>query len=111
MRTPSDAYVGPIAVNSLASIHVDLVFMGVHGMTRETGFTTPNMLEAETGAVATLGYGIALALQGDEAGAGAALRRATELDAEVLARTRLDEGMREVVASVAAPRASIPATR
>jgi DeoR/GlpR family transcriptional regulator of sugar metabolism len=48
MRTPSDAYVGPIAVNSLASIHVDLVFMGVHGMTRETGFTTPNMLEAET---------------------------------------------------------------
>ena len=48
IRTPSDAYVGPIAVNSLASIHVDLVFMGVHGMTRETGFTTPNMLEAET---------------------------------------------------------------
>lgn len=47
-RTPSDAYVGPLAVNALASIHVDLVFMGVHGMTRETGFTTPNMLEAET---------------------------------------------------------------
>lgn len=47
-RTPSDAYVGPLAVNALASIHVDLVFMGVHGMTVETGFTTPNMLEAET---------------------------------------------------------------
>lgn len=47
-RTPSDAYVGPLAVNAMASIHVDLVFMGVHGMTRETGFTTPNMLEAET---------------------------------------------------------------
>jgi len=47
-RTPSDAYVGPLAVNALASIHVDLVFMGVHGMTLETGFTTPNMQEAET---------------------------------------------------------------
>ncbi len=48
VRTPSDAYVGPVAVNSLASIHVDLVFMGVHGMTEETGFTTPNLLEADT---------------------------------------------------------------
>ena len=48
VRTPSDAYVGPLAVHALATIHVDLVFMGVHGMTLETGFTTPNMLEAET---------------------------------------------------------------
>ena len=47
-RTPSDAYVGPFAVNALHSIHVDLVFLGVHGMTVETGFTTPNLLEAET---------------------------------------------------------------
>jgi DeoR/GlpR family transcriptional regulator of sugar metabolism len=47
-RTPSDAYVGPLAVHALHSIHVDLVFMGVHGMTLETGFTTPNLLEAET---------------------------------------------------------------
>jgi DeoR/GlpR family transcriptional regulator of sugar metabolism len=47
-RTPSDAYVGPLAANALASIHVDLVFMGVHGMTVETGYTTPNMAEAET---------------------------------------------------------------
>ncbi len=48
LRTPSDAYVGPFAVNALSSIHVDLVFMGVHGMTVETGFTTPNLNEAET---------------------------------------------------------------
>lgn len=48
VRTPSDAYVGPVAVNALASIHVDLVFMGVHGMTEETGYTTPNLLEADT---------------------------------------------------------------
>jgi DeoR/GlpR family transcriptional regulator of sugar metabolism len=48
VRTPSDALVGPVAINALASIHVDLVFMGVHGMSPETGFTTPNLLEAET---------------------------------------------------------------
>lgn len=48
VRTPSDAFVGPFAVNALRSIHVDLVFLGVHGMTIETGFTTPNLLEAET---------------------------------------------------------------
>jgi len=48
VRTPSDAYVGPFAVTALNSVHVDLVFLGVHGMTTETGFTTPNLLEAET---------------------------------------------------------------
>lgn len=48
IRTPSDTLVGPVAVNALAGIHVDLVFMGVHGMSPETGFTTPNLLEAET---------------------------------------------------------------
>lgn len=48
VRTRSDAYVGPIAVNALRSIHLDLVFMGVHGMAADTGFTTPNLLEAET---------------------------------------------------------------
>lgn len=48
MRTPSDALVGPIAVQSLSSLHLDQVFMGVHGMTERAGFTTPNMLEADT---------------------------------------------------------------
>ncbi len=47
VRTPSDALVGPLAVASLASVHVDIVFMGVHGM-YPRGFTTPNILEAET---------------------------------------------------------------
>ena len=47
VRTPSDALVGPIAVSSIGSVHVDIVFMGVHGMYRR-GFTTPNILEAET---------------------------------------------------------------
>jgi len=47
-RTPSDALVGPLAVQALASLHLDQVFMGVHGMTERAGFTTPNLLEAET---------------------------------------------------------------
>lgn len=48
VRTPSNALVGPFAVSTLRSIHVDLVFMGVHGMDPHSGFTTPNVLEADT---------------------------------------------------------------
>lgn len=48
VRTPSDALVGPVAVSSLRSLHVDVLFMGIHGMAQEAGFTTPNLLEAET---------------------------------------------------------------
>jgi DeoR/GlpR family transcriptional regulator of sugar metabolism len=48
VRTPSDALVGPIAVSALGQLHLDLVFLGVHGMTEHAGFTTPNLLEADT---------------------------------------------------------------
>jgi DeoR/GlpR family transcriptional regulator of sugar metabolism len=48
VRTPSDALVGPIAVASLESLHLDLVFLGVHGMDPRAGYTTPNVLEADT---------------------------------------------------------------
>ncbi len=48
VRTPSDALVGPVAVTALRSLHVDQVFMGVHGMSERAGFTTPNLTEAET---------------------------------------------------------------
>jgi DeoR/GlpR family transcriptional regulator of sugar metabolism len=48
MRTPSDALVGPVAVQALRGLHVDLVFLGVHGMDERAGFTTPNIMEAET---------------------------------------------------------------
>jgi DeoR/GlpR family transcriptional regulator of sugar metabolism len=47
VRTPSDALVGPAAVQSLASLNLDQIFMGVYGMSRERGFTTPNALEVE----------------------------------------------------------------
>ncbi|MBO1269935.1 DeoR/GlpR family DNA-binding transcription regulator [Arthrobacter cavernae] len=47
-RTPSDALVGPIATGALKQLHLDILFLGVHGMDAKAGFTTPNMLEAET---------------------------------------------------------------
>lgn len=47
-RTPSEALVGPFAVAQLRSIHLDVVFMGVHGMDKHAGLTCPNLLEAET---------------------------------------------------------------
>lgn len=48
VRTPSDALVGPFAIEVIRSLHVDSVFMGSHGMDVRFGFTTPNILEAET---------------------------------------------------------------
>lgn len=48
LRTPSDGLVGPIAVQAIRSLHVDLVVMGVHGIDAKAGLTTPNLLEAET---------------------------------------------------------------
>jgi DeoR/GlpR family transcriptional regulator of sugar metabolism len=48
VRTPSDALVGPVAVASLRRLHLDVVFLGVHGMADGPGFTTPNLTESET---------------------------------------------------------------
>jgi DeoR/GlpR family transcriptional regulator of sugar metabolism len=48
VRTPSDALVGPVAVQALRSLHLDMVFLGVHGMAPRAGFTTPNLNESET---------------------------------------------------------------
>ena len=47
-RTPSDALVGPVAVAALRTLHVDWLFLGVHGVDGRAGFTTPNLVEAET---------------------------------------------------------------
>ncbi len=47
-RTPSDALVGPVAVGALRDLHLDLLFLGVHGFSERTGCTSPNMLEAAT---------------------------------------------------------------
>lgn len=47
LRTPSDALVGPFAVSAIRQLHLDLVFLGVHGMAASSGFTTPNLMESE----------------------------------------------------------------
>ena len=48
VRTPSDALVGPLADATIRSLHVDVLFLGVHGMDPVAGLTTPNLAEAET---------------------------------------------------------------
>jgi DeoR/GlpR family transcriptional regulator of sugar metabolism len=48
VRTPSAALVGPVADRTIASMHVDQLFLGVHGMDVRAGFTTPNLAEATT---------------------------------------------------------------
>ncbi|WP_406292802.1 DeoR/GlpR family DNA-binding transcription regulator [Embleya sp. NBC_00888] len=48
VRTPSNALVGPVAVAALQTLNVDMLVLGVHGMSPRVGFTTPNLLEAET---------------------------------------------------------------
>ncbi len=47
-RTPSDALVGPLGVSALRTLHVDWLFLGVHGVDERAGLTTPNLVEAET---------------------------------------------------------------
>ena len=41
VRTPSAALVGPVADRTINSLHVDRLFLGVHGMDSAAGFTTP----------------------------------------------------------------------
>ena len=48
VRTPSDALVGPVATATLRTLQLDIVFMGVHGISERAGFSTPNLMEAET---------------------------------------------------------------
>jgi DeoR/GlpR family transcriptional regulator of sugar metabolism len=51
VRTPSAALVGPVADRTIASMHVDQLFLGVHGMDTRAGYTTPNLAEATTNKV------------------------------------------------------------
>jgi DeoR/GlpR family transcriptional regulator of sugar metabolism len=48
VRTPSDALVGPLANTALKTLHLDAVFMGVHGISERAGYSTPNLMEADT---------------------------------------------------------------
>ncbi|MET9429378.1 MULTISPECIES: DeoR/GlpR family DNA-binding transcription regulator [unclassified Streptomyces] len=48
VRTPSDSLVGPVADQAIRSLHFDVLFLGVHGISVEGGLSTPNLAEAET---------------------------------------------------------------
>ncbi|MCL8011205.1 DeoR/GlpR family DNA-binding transcription regulator [Streptomyces sp. AS02] len=48
VRTPSDSLVGPVADQAIATLHFDVLFLGVHGISIEAGLSTPNLAEAET---------------------------------------------------------------
>ncbi|MFD5555574.1 DeoR/GlpR family DNA-binding transcription regulator [Streptomyces sp. NPDC127068] len=48
VRTPSDSLVGPVADQAIASLHFDVLFLGVHGISAGAGLSTPNLAEAET---------------------------------------------------------------
>ena len=47
-RTPSMALVGPLTVATLERLHMDMLFLGTHGVDVESGLTCPNLLEAQT---------------------------------------------------------------
>ncbi|NGN65896.1 DeoR/GlpR transcriptional regulator [Streptomyces sp. A7024] len=48
VRTPSDSLVGPVADQAIRSLHFDVLFIGVHGISVQAGLSTPNLAEAET---------------------------------------------------------------
>lgn len=48
VRTPSDALVGSVAVAGLTGLHVDRLFLGVHGISERAGCTSPNIAEVTT---------------------------------------------------------------
>lgn len=46
-RTPSEALVGPLTMSTISSLHVDLCFLGAHGV-HPRGLSSPNIPEAQT---------------------------------------------------------------
>ncbi len=46
--TRSAALVGALADQTISSLHVDLLILGVHGVSEHAGLTTPNLAEAQT---------------------------------------------------------------
>ncbi|MET8546980.1 DeoR family transcriptional regulator, partial [Kitasatospora sp. NPDC004799] len=46
--TRSAALVGALADQAIRTLHVDLLVLGVHGVSEQAGLTTPNLAEAQT---------------------------------------------------------------
>jgi DeoR/GlpR family transcriptional regulator of sugar metabolism len=101
VRTPSDALVGPFAVAALRTVHVDLVFVGVHGMDPHSGFTCPNLLEADTDR-ALVDSGRSLVVVADHSKWGvigiSSIARLDQADV-LITDSGLDPGARAILAS------------
>ena len=100
VRTPSDALVGPVADLVLRSLHVDLAFLGCHGMQAQAGFTTPNLAESETDrAFVRATRSLVVLADSTKYGTVGLVSYAALADAAVLVTDDgLDEGAREVLA-------------
>lgn len=48
VRTTADALVGPVAVDTIRSLHLDMLFMDANGADAQAGLTTPDLMEAQT---------------------------------------------------------------
>jgi DeoR/GlpR family transcriptional regulator of sugar metabolism len=98
VRTPSDALVGPIAMTALGTLHVDMLFMGVHGMAVDSGFTTPNLLESDTNrAMIASAEQLAVVVDHTKWGVRGLSRMAELAEAQVLVS---DEGLAQDAQSV-----------
>jgi DeoR/GlpR family transcriptional regulator of sugar metabolism len=99
VRTPSDALVGPVAVAAIRSLNVDLLLLGVHGMSAHAGFTTPNLMEAETNRALVAAAGRLIVLADATKWGIVGISTIAQLtDADVLITdSGLDPGAREVL--------------
>jgi DeoR/GlpR family transcriptional regulator of sugar metabolism len=101
VRTPSEALVGTFADAALRSVHLDLVFVGVHGMDPQSGFTCPNLLEAETDR-ALIGAGRRLVVVADHTKWGvlgiSSIARLDQADV-LITDSGLEAGAREMLAA------------
>lgn len=92
-RTPAGALVGPVAVRSLAHLHCDVVFVSVQGIDPRAGFTTSNLLEAETNR-AFLAAGLRTVIIADHSKWGT-VSLTTIADLDAVSTVVVDDGLAE----------------
>ena len=99
VRTPSDALVGPVADLVLRSLHLDVAFLGCHGLS-DVGLTTPNLAEAETNrAFVHAARRLVVVADSTKWGTAGLMTFAELSDIDVLVTDQgLDEGAREQLA-------------
>ena len=101
VRTPADALVGPVAVRSLGHLHCDVVMIGVHGIDQHAGFTTKNLLEAETNR-AFISAGSSVTVVADHTRWGR-VGLTTVVDLDAVDRVVVDDGLEDEHAEVLRP--------